>query len=106
MIFLNVSRTFGILWIVDVLLQDALDEYENRVMVLAERTAIKALNTCDVDYNKALIKGALRSSLNALLLSILENESEIRDSLELTVFQVSASKMVVWKVVKADGKEL
>lgn len=61
---------------VESLLHDAMED--DRVMDLAERTVIDAIDTCNVDHNKAFIKCTLLSALINLLMSILEDESRIK----------------------------
>lgn len=62
---------------------------------------IDALETCNVDQNKAFIKDVLRSALNSILLLILEDESGIRESFESAIFQVATSVKAVSKIGKA-----
>lgn len=78
-----------------------MEKLNDRVINLAERTVIDALKTCNVDYNKASIKGALCSVVNSLLFSILEDESKIRKSFESAIVQVAASVKMVSRTAKA-----
>lgn len=57
-------------------------------MVIAKQTAIDALETCDVDCNKALIKGAPRSPPSRFSLSISIFLLIIKKSFEDEDFQV------------------
>lgn len=66
----------------EVLSHNAMEKFDDLVMSLTERKVIDTLKTCDVDHNKALTEGELRSALNSLPLSILEDESGIRESFE------------------------
>lgn len=67
-------------------------------MDFAESTVIHALETCNFDQNKVFITGILRSALNSLLLSILENDCEIREWFESVIVQISTSKKVVTRI--------
>lgn len=69
-------------------------------MDLAGRTVIYTLESCNVDHNKAFMKGALCSVVLNLPMLILEQESEIRDSFESTTIQGAISQMVVSKMAK------
>lgn len=60
-------------------------------MDLAERTMIEGLEKCNVGHNKVFIKDAIRSALNILLLSILKNEAEVWESVEVAIMQFARS---------------
>lgn len=75
-----------------------MEKLDDRVIDLAQRMVIYALETCDVDHNKAFIEGALRSALNSLLLSILENKCGIRELFESAIVQVATSLKVASKI--------
>lgn len=62
--------------IVEYFQHDLIEKLDCQVMDLAKRTIVDALETCNVDHNKTLIKGALRSALDNLLPFILEDESK------------------------------
>lgn len=49
----------------------------NRAANVAKEKVIDAIDTWDVDHNKAFIKGALRSALNGSIIFIMNNSSEI-----------------------------
>lgn len=78
--------------IVKLLLQDALDKLDNKVIDLAGRTVVSALETNDVNHNEVFVKDALCSALNSLLLSILEDDSRIRVSFETAIILIVISE--------------
>lgn len=78
-----------------------METLDDQVMNISQRTVIDALETCKVDHNKAFIKGALRNAPNSLLISILKNESGIRESSEFAIVQVATSLNFVSKIFKA-----
>lgn len=53
--------------------QEAFNKLNDRVINVAEQTAFDALESCDVARIKAFTKTALRSALNSLIVSNLEN---------------------------------
>lgn len=67
-------------------------------MDIAERTVIDALETCEVDHNKAFVKEALHGALNSLVMSILEDEFGIRESFEFAVVQIATIQVVMPKI--------
>lgn len=68
---------------------------DDRVIDVTEKTVTNALKTCDANHNKAFLKGALYSALKTLLLSIMENSSEIKESFEKPIVQAAtATKML------------
>lgn len=85
-----VSRT-DVYQIVKNLMQKTINKLDNRVADIAEQTVLDALETCDVDKNEAFIKSALKSALNGLLVSILDDATDIRDSFENTIIQVATA---------------
>lgn len=60
-------------------------------MPLAGRTVVDAIETCNVDKNKALVKEALRSALKSLPILILKHKFEFRNSYKSTIIQGSTS---------------
>lgn len=50
----------------------ALDRMDDHIVDVAEQMVIDALETGDIDHNKAFVKGVLCSGLNTLLLSIMK----------------------------------
>lgn len=78
--------------IAEALLQDAMEKLDDRIIDLAQKTVIDALETCDVDHNETFIKEALCSALNSLLPSILEDDSGIRELFKSAIVQVSTSE--------------
>lgn len=56
---------------------------------VAERTVVDTLETYDVDRNKAFFKAALKSVLNELVVFILDDSSEIRESFNDAIIQVT-----------------
>lgn len=69
-------------------------------MDIVERTVNDALDMCKVHQNKATVMGALRSALNAFLMSILKDEFGIRKSFKSTVLHVPTSQVVVSRIAK------
>lgn len=47
---------------------------------------VDALETCEVDHNKVLIKSAMKSLLNKMLLSFLDDSKPNRESFEDAIF--------------------
>lgn len=62
---------------------------------------IDALEICNAAHNKAFIKGALCSALSSILMSILVNESGIRESFECFIKNVIIREVVVSRIAKA-----
>lgn len=60
------------------LMQEAIDKVDDLMINIAERTVIDAMETCNVDRNKAFIKDTLRSASKRLLGSILNDTSGAR----------------------------
>lgn len=83
------------------MLEEALDKIDDRMIDVAEQTVINALETCDVDHNKAFVKGALRSALKSLLLSIMEDSSGIRESFEEAIVQVATAPKTLIAIASA-----
>lgn len=78
-----------------------MEKLDDRVVALAQRRVIDALETLDVEHNMAFIKEALRRAPNSLLLLILEDESGIRESSKSAIVQVTTRVKVVSKIDKA-----
>lgn len=72
-------------------MQDANDKLDDRVAIITEQTVVVALKTRDVDYNKTSIEGALSSTLNELLVFVLDELSGIRDSFKVFNVQVTTA---------------
>lgn len=72
-------------------MQKAIEEMDDCVIRLAEWTVLDALKPCDVDYNKAFVKGTLKSALKGLLVSILDDSSGIKESFEVAIPQVETA---------------
>lgn len=82
-------------------MQEAIDKLDDQVVEIAEQTVLKAPETCDADHNNVLIKGALRSVLTGLSVSILDDSLGIRESFEDSIIQVSTAPKSPSVVVKA-----
>lgn len=68
--------------LVEKLMQKANDKPDVRVINIAEKTVADAFETCDVDHNNALVNGTLRSTLEAVLVFILNNSLKSRKSFQ------------------------
>lgn len=77
--------------IVEKLMQGAIDKLDGRMIDMAEQTVVDASKSCYMNQDKAFMKGALRSSLNVLLVSIQDDLSNIRNSFEETIFQLATA---------------
>lgn len=73
------------------LIQEAVDKLNNRVIIITEQAGADTLKPCDIDYNKAFIKGAQKSALKRWLVSILNNSSGIKNSFGKDIPQVSTA---------------
>lgn len=69
----------------------ATNKLGDRLVDIAEQTVVDAFETYDVDHNKDSIKGALKSVLNELLVFILDNSSQIRESFKGAVISVATA---------------
>lgn len=77
--------------IVKELMQEAINKVEDFVMNIAEQAEFGALETCDVDRNKAFIKDALSRAFNRLLFFILNCSSCIKESIKGFKIQVATA---------------
>lgn len=85
--------------------QEAVDKLADSVMNIAKQTVINASETCDLGRNKAFVKGKLKSVLNDLLVSILDDSSDIRESFKDAVVQVEATPKSLAKIASAAAKD-
>lgn len=76
---LLVSRT-DVYNIVKILMQEGSSKLDDWVIDNVKQKVIDALETCDIDHNKAFIKAAMRSALKELLVSILDAWSSFKES--------------------------
>lgn len=82
--------------VVEKLMLEVIKKAGECVFDIAERTVVDALKACNVGRKEASIKAALSSALNELLVSIPDDLSVIRESLEGAIVQViSALKSLV-----------
>lgn len=81
--------------IVAQLIEKAKYKLDDRVVDFAEQIVIDALEKINADHNKAFINGTVSSVLNALLISIMDDYSGIRESFgEATTQVATASRSV------------
>lgn len=76
---------------VEKLVQEAVHKLDDRVINKADQTVFDALETSDVEHNKALFEGALRGSLNGLLIFFLDGSSSIREVFEDAIIYVETT---------------
>lgn len=90
--------------IVNKMLCDDLDKMDDHIIDVSEQTVINALEMCDVDYNKAFVKGAILSALNILLLSIMENFPGTIETFEGAIMQVATASRTLAAMASAIAK--
>lgn len=73
------------------LAKEAIDMLNSWVIEVAERIVVHTFETWDLGHTKVNIKGALRNALNKLLLSILNDSSDIRKCFEDAIAQLATS---------------
>lgn len=86
--------------IVKVSQKKVIDKLRDRILNVAERTVISALETYDVHRNKANVKSATCSALNTLLLPILKDVFTVKKSFEPASVHVATSKTAVQEIAK------
>lgn len=91
--------------IVEKRMQEAIDKLNDRAADIAEQTVVAALEIFDVDCNKAFTKTALRSALNELLASILDDSSKIRESFGAAIIQVATALKSLAIIASAGAKD-
>lgn len=72
-------------------MKEAIGKLDNRFIDITEQTVVNALKICHVDHNKAGIKGALRSALFELLVSISDDTSAMKKYFEYSTVQVATA---------------
>lgn len=72
-------------------MQETVDKLDDRAMDIAEKTAVIAPETCNVDQNKAFMKGSLRSTLNRSLVSVLNDPTGNREFFDNAIIQMPAT---------------
>lgn len=88
-----------------MLRQEAIDKLYYRVIKIAEQMVVDALKTCDLDHSKVNIKGALRSDLNGLLVSILDDLSGIREFFDDVIIQAATTSKLLPIIVSTILRE-
>lgn len=77
--------------VVENLMRVAIYKLDDWVSYTVEQIVVEFLNTYDVDRNKRFIQAALRWALNRLLVSILDDSSDIRKSFKVaTIYTETA----------------
>lgn len=66
-------------------MQEAFNKVNDCVINIVQQSVADALETCNVDHNKAFIEGALESAMNGFSLFILGDSWNIRNSSEDTI---------------------
>lgn len=69
--------------------------------MLSDQMVIDGLEMYDVEHKKVFVKGAPRRAISGLAVSILESESEIRESFESAFVQAATSSIAMSEVVNA-----
>lgn len=87
------------------LLQEAIEELDDRVINITERTVVNALEACDMDQNYAFLRGTLRSVLNRLLIFFLDNWSGVRGSFKDKIFLVATAPKSAAIIVSEVAKD-
>lgn len=86
-------------------MQKAVDKLDDRVIDITTKTLVDALESYDAHRNKEFIKGALRSTLNELLVSILVDSSSIRKSIEDAIIQVATAPKLLVTITSTVAKD-
>lgn len=86
--------------IVEVLFQKAFDKSDDRVMDFAKRTVVDVLETCNVDHDQLLLKGALCSTHKSPDINFGGQIWNLKSS-KSAIAQVATNQMVVSKIAKA-----
>lgn len=68
--------------VVENLIQEGIDKLNDRVVNLGKQAVLYALEARDMNHNKDVIKAALKSGLDGLLVSIMDGSSGIKGSYE------------------------
>lgn len=87
-------------------MQSAIDKLHDRVINIAEQTAVDALENCDVDHDRVFIKDTLRSALNGLLVSTIAESSGVETSFEDATVQVVAAPKSIALIASAVAKDI
>lgn len=70
-------------------MRETIDTMDSQVLVVAILAVIDAIDLCDVGRYKAFLMGTLRSALNLLLISIIDDSSGTREAFENAVIQIA-----------------
>lgn len=87
-------------------MQTATPKLNDRLIDIVKQTVVDALETSDVEHHKNFIKAALRSALNRLLVSTLDDSSCIKESFEDAIIQGATApnlSAVIASVVTKDS---
>lgn len=77
---------------------------DDSVIDVAKQTVICALKTCRVDHNNAFEKRNLRSDLNFVLISFMEDFSGITGSFEEAIVQVASASKTLTTIASVIAK--
>lgn len=95
----------GVHIVVEKLMQEAIDKLDDRVINIAEQSVVDALEACDINYNKTFIENALRSVLNELALSFLNDSLLVRESFLHAIIQVTIAPKSLAIVASAAARD-
>lgn len=88
------------------MMQEAINKMDDWMTDIAEQTAADALETRDVNHNKTFIKAALRSVVNGLLVSILDNSAGTKKSFGDAIIQVATTQKSLAIIALAGAKDI